>query len=564
MTRLRSGLAGLHLITGLALLLYAFTHLVNHAVGIFGINAIERARLLFLGIWRSPLLFWVVPVSLLVHLGLALRKLLTRKTYRGLKRAEWLQLLTGLAIPVLLTNHIYRTRVASTFLGVNDTYAFYLTSSRGVQPILVAMLTIVWLHGCLGLHGYLRQKAGYERIRYPLQGLAIILPILALAGIIVASREALRMANNEYWIESVMRVSNPRGVDLSEPSAADQFVSWYVGLVAAGFAARAAVLAVQKRRNTVRVEYLGQATVPIAKGATLLEASLQNNLPHAHVCGGRGRCSTCRVQIIAGGKHLAPPDEAELRVLKRIGAARNVRLACQAVPQGDVVVRQLLPPDVSARESLPKTAIQQGTDKEAVILFADLRGFTALSEHKLPYDTVFILNQYFQTMGQAIEAAGGYLDKFIGDGIMALFGLESDLATGCRQALDSAAAMAAQLDTLNIQLKADLDAPLQIGIGIHCGHVVVGEMGYKHAKHLTAIGDAVNIAARLEQATKELHCQLLVSREVVEAAGADFAAGHPLAEIEIRGRSQSLAVYSVLNARQLAPEAAEAAAEPVA
>src|SRR5205814_7500895 len=134
---------------------------------------------------------------------------------------------------------------------------------------------------------------------------------------------------------------------------------------------------------------------------------------------------------------------------------------------------------------------------------ADIRGFTALSEGRLPYDIVFVLNRYFAAMGRAVESAGGRVDKFIGDGVMALFGVSNTPEEGCRQALAAARLMSVRLVELNEALRAELNEPLRIGIGIHAGSVIVGEMGYGSATTITAIGDAVNTASRLESLCKE-------------------------------------------------------------
>lgn len=236
-----------------------------------------------------------------------------------------------------------------------------------------------------------------------------------------------------------------------------------------------------------------------------------------------------------------------------------MRLACQIRPKRDLAVVPLLPPSANPRDARPRPAHLQGREKEIAILFADLRGFTQLSEHKLPYDVVFMLNRYFAAMGQAVEQTGGHVDKFIGDGVMALFGADErtgpDLA--CRQALAAARAMSVALDALNKTLSHDLDRPLRIGIGIHMGPAIVGEMGYAGAVSLTAIGDAVNTASRLESLTKEFTCELVVSEEVAMRAGLDIAA-YPVQETEIRGRSEKLRIRTVLHARDL-PELLAAA-----
>ena len=168
----------------------------------------------------------------------------------------------------------------------------------------------------------------------------------------------------------------------------------------------------------------------------------------------------------------------------------------------------------------------------------------------MPYDVVFILNRYFAAMGSGIEQAGGRVDKFIGDGVMALFGVDVGIAEGSRQALRAVKRMAEQLEDLNRMLAHDLPEPLRIGIGLHSGAVIVGEMGYGKATGLTAIGDAVNTASRLEAQTKELKAQLLVSERVVTQSELDLSAW-PLTDVVLRGRAQPLAVRVIDNAANL-------------
>jgi adenylate cyclase len=194
--------------------------------------------------------------------------------------------------------------------------------------------------------------------------------------------------------------------------------------------------------------------------------------------------------------------------------------------------------------------LAQGSEREIAILFADIRGFTALSESRLPYDVVFVLNRYFAAIGGAVEAAGGRVDKFIGDGVMALFGIERGAHTGCREALAAARLISVRLPELNASLQAELERELRIGIGIHCGPTIVGEMGYGSAAAITAIGDAVNTASRLESLTKNFACELVVSEETVSRAGLDLSR-FPLHEIEIRGKREMLAVRIVERAAEL-------------
>ena len=163
-------------------------------------------------------------------------------------------------------------------------------------------------------------------------------------------------------------------------------------------------------------------------GTSVLEASRLAGIPHAHVCGGRGRCSTCRVRVRAEAGSIDPPGETERRVLRRIRATSNVRLACQLRPKGKVEVTPLLPPFAYAMDGRRRVDVAQGREREIAIMFTDIRGFTALSEGRLPYDVVFILNRYFAAVGRSVEGAGGRIDKFLGDGVMALFGIDDGAA----------------------------------------------------------------------------------------------------------------------------------------
>jgi adenylate cyclase len=256
------------------------------------------------------------------------------------------------------------------------------------------------------------------------------------------------------------------------------------------------------------------------------------------------------VRVGRGAEHLPPPAPDELRVLQRVGAAPQVRLACQLRPLQPLEVIPLLAPNATPREAFARDDHTQGSDQVIAVLFADLRSFTQFAEKRLPYDVVFVLNRYFNAMGMAIADAGGHLDKFIGDGVMALFGTAGDPENGARAALNAARNMALKLQELNETLKHELEAPLRIGIGIHAGHAIIGEMGYERATTLTAIGDTVNTASRLESMTKEVKAQLVVSEAVAELGRIDLSA-HPRHELSIRGRVETLAVRAIADASAL-------------
>jgi adenylate cyclase len=306
----------------------------------------------------------------------------------------------------------------------------------------------------------------------------------------------------------------------------------------------------RRRHGLVRIDYPDGRSIEVTPGTSVLEASRIAGIPHAHVCGGRGRCSTCRVRVRAAAGSIEPPAEAERRVLHRIAATPNVRLACQLRPKGPIEVTPLLPPFAYAMDGRRRVDITQGREREIAILFADIRGFTALSEGRLPFDVVFILNRYFAAVGRAVETTGGRIDKFLGDGVMALFGVDSGPGEGCRAALAAARSISARMDELNASLSGELDRPLRIGIGIHAGPTIVGEMGYGMASSITAIGDAVNTASRLEELTKEFNCELVVSEAVAIRAGIDLSV-FPRQEIAVRGKLETLAVRMLSRAAEL-------------
>jgi adenylate cyclase len=134
--------------------------------------------------------------------------------------------------------------------------------------------------------------------------------------------------------------------------------------------------------------------------------------------------------------------------------------------------------------------------------------------------------------------------------VMALFGTKTDAKTGARQAMQAAKEMSKKLADLNEQLKDELDEPLRIGIGIHSGAAIIGEMGYGTATGLTAIGDSVNTASRLESMTKEFGAQLIFSESVAVSADAETTA-YEEHEAEVRGRDEKIKFFFVKDASGL-------------
>jgi len=191
-----------------------------------------------------------------------------------------------------------------------------------------------------------------------------------------------------------------------------------------------------------------------------------------------------------------------------------------------------------------------GQERYLVSLFVDMRGSTQLAEKRLPFDTVFIVNRFLGAVSQAVIENGGQPNQFVGDGMLALFGLTCDPKEACRQALRAVAGIATHVDELNELLSHDLRQPIRFGIGVHGGEVIIGDIGYRDHIVFTALGDAVNVAARLQDMTKTLQCEAIVSDEVRRTAGLHEDA-LPQQEVAIRGRDEPMMVRVVTDTRTL-------------
>ena len=533
---------------------FVTTHFINHALTLHSLEAVAAGQVIFKAIWRSLPGTLLLYGAFLTHIVLVIAKIYRRRSLR-MPLWEAAQVILGLLIPFWLALHIIGTRGVHQTFGVNDSYHIQFAYIWAGQPWRqVQMLLLVWLHGCIGFHFWLRIRPWYAKVRLWLLAVAIILPGLALSGFHLGGREIQAIiAHDPSWKERIAAQENwPDETAQAWIYRTESLVEFgFALLIAAVLLARLIRYWRERSAGKIQIRYLDGTVVPIDPGMTVLDGSRLANIPHASVCGGRGRCSTCRVRLGQGAEHLPPAAEDEAKVLARIGAGDGIRLACQLRPTQDLEVTPLLP--AAANPSVGRAQINPGAgiERDMAVLFADLRAFTRMAEGRLPFDVVFILNQYFKSMGGAIEGAGGRVDKFIGDGIMALFGVGAEPALACKQALIAARMMSEQLGHLNRQIRADLKEPLRIGIGLHAGPVILGEMGYKQATSLTAIGDTVNVASRLEALTKEFGAELVVSSTLTSRAGVDVSA-FETEELDIRGRKRPLRVHVIPDAKALA------------
>ena len=546
----------LRLASGLVMLAYVTTHFVNHSLGLISVQAMDAALVEIYKYWASPLGGVLLYGAFAIHYSLALWALWLRRSLK-MPLAEATQLVLGFSIPFFLTAHVLQTRVADTFFGAD--YGYYssvLYSFFVTHPLngwlQLTVLVIAWVHAMIGLWFWLRLKPWYPRWQPILYAFTLLLPTLAILGFFEGGRQVMALAEDPAWVAQLAQ-DHPHAAP-ADAAFLDEMVVWvryaFLAALVAVLAARLARSRWQRRHGIVRLTYPSGRIVQIVRGVSVLEASRMAGIPHASVCGGRGRCSTCRIKVDGPQEALVPPAPEEVKVLRRVGAAPDVRLACQLRPHGDLRVTPLLPASAQASDGFRRPGYLHGAEREIAILFGDLRSFTQLSEKKLPYDLVFLLNRYFAETGHAVEATGGRIDKFIGDGVMALFGLDAGVEAGCREALAAARQMSERMEALNRALVHDISEPLRIGIGIHTGPAIVGEMGYGSAVSVTAVGDAVNTASRIEGLTKTYACELVISEAVALRAGVDLGAA-PRHEIEIRGRVERLVVRTFASAQDL-------------
>ncbi|WP_333781869.1 adenylate/guanylate cyclase domain-containing protein [Shimia sp. MMG029] len=529
------------IVSGLVLFIYVLLHFLNIGFGLISLDLAERFQDMREAVHRSFLGSVVLYGAFLLHGGLALWRLARRRTLR-MPIWEWVQVALGLTIPFLLITHVVHTRLAHEFFALNDEMSYIVgliwnTGSGWKQSVL---LLITWAHGCMGLHFWMRAQDWWQRSLPAFIAMAVLVPAWALAGFMVQGRvqsAALRdpdvfpaLAEYYNWLSA-----EAFGVLRDWAGAAELVFTAVLILVIAAMTARRLLA----RRGAVRIKYVSGPEISGQPGMTLLEMSRASGVSHLAMCGGRGRCTTCRVIVEEGAEHLPPPSPQEAASLAAVNAPPNARLACQLRPTERAKVLRVFNSDggrARAHESL-------GKERNMAILFLDMRGFTARTTGQLPYDVVFLLNRFFDAIVPSIIGAGGTVDKYLGDGLLAVFEQE-DEAASARAAMEAAIGISSALVTFNQALRAEKAAPVAIGMGVHLGTLVIGEIGAAQHAPRTIIGDTVNAASRLEGATKELGVELLVSESALRAVGQDVDR-LDLEILELRGVSKPVLALPV-------------------
>jgi adenylate cyclase len=553
------GIRQVRVTCGLILFSYLLSHFTNHALGNISYTAMVAGLDYHMAFWRNPIVMTVFYSAAITHWSLGLWALYERREFRY-KTPEISQLVLGLSIPFLLVVHFVGVRLQAPLFGRNLYYAqafyAYWVNRPYLEWVQFGLLTVAWVHGCIGLYFWLRLKRFFARAGPYLLAAAVLIPALALLGLIQGARAVILLSEQPEW-----RAANLSPAQFSSPpqrAILDAIIFWFpiayatvLGLI---LAARGVRLLRERSHGMIRLSYPNGLKIRIPRGLSVLEASLRNDVPHASVCGGKARCSTCRIRVVSDLTALPKPSRREAFVLNRVGAGVDpaVRLACQLRPETDIAFFLVFPPQVNAAFVRRSAAIRLGEELYIVSMFVDMRRATGMAEKRLPFDTMFIINRFLGAVSSAVEDAGGQPNQFVGDGILALFGLNKGAAIACAQAIDAIGKIAANVEQLNRDLAGELREPIQYGIGVNGGDVIVGDIGYRDRVVFTALGDAVNVAARLQDLTKELGCEVVVSEDVCRKARLATDALRTR-EVAIRGRDRPITVRLAERAALLSP-----------
>lgn len=268
------------------------------------------------------------------------------------------------------------------------------------------------------------------------------------------------------------------------------------------------------------VEFIGDRSIKVKDGESILNASLAAGIPHYHACGGNGKCSTCRVLIKEGLGNLTPFTEKEKQLRERLRIPQNVRLACQTFVVGSpVLLHRIIRDETDIKLYIkedPKSVLQNiGEERDLALFFLDIRNFTLFMEAYLAFDVIHVIRRLFTMFRKCIEDNHGRIIETAGDGFYAVFGMESSIENAVNNAYDAGHLILNELDILNNQyLRKYFNYEVKVGIGLHMGKVIVGNIGIGVNNNLTVMGMPVNIASRIQAATKEVNNSFLISDSI--------------------------------------------------
>jgi len=370
------------IVSGLVLFSFATLHLSNLAIGVVSIEMAEASRPWIMAPFSNFIGGPILMLSLLGHMLLGLASLYHRNTLR-MTTQDAVQFITALAIPPLMIPHVWGVMGAAELLGIQATFPglfklFWIDAPlEGLRQTLVVVT--VWIHGCIGLFTWLRLKSWWSRVSSFIYPLAVIIPVLAMLGFVEGGNMALEQARIAFETAQQAPIAETTQAPVSEESGPSNFaenyalllrIKWaliygYLAMVGAVFVAR--YFRLRSKDQTIEIQYADGTRIKTAVGPTLLEISNINDIPHANLCRGRGRCGTCRVRIIEYDGELAPPSDIEQKTLTRTGSGADVRLACQLVPgAGTLRIERIMSADIRPDDLHQKPAVAVETPDEVI------------------------------------------------------------------------------------------------------------------------------------------------------------------------------------------------------
>ena len=467
------------------------------------------------------------------------------RTFR-LPPVELLRVALGLWLPVMLIGHAITTRLEYELVGAPSTYARIISDlwARDGEWQHMGLLAPGWLHGSLGLHFAFGRQPMWRRHRFLLFAVALLLPVLSALGFMEMGRELARRQS----VTGPATTTQP-SAEVTNASAAGGIVvdRWRAGLfwgilgiIGLAFTARGARNFVEHcRDNLVAIAYPSQ-TVRVPRGWSVLETSRAFRIPHVSSCGGRARCSTCRVKIVEGEESCPPPRADEAATLQHIKAEPDVRLACQLRPHGDISIVPLLRPDQPVHR---QTVAPLDADRDVVIVLCQFSNRAALERDHLAHDVLFVFTRYAENACSAVHNCGGVISYVGHDCICAVFGLHGSLSRASRQALATTYEIGQALGKLNAGLDHRWGCKANIVVSVHAGFAALRHVG-QGVETVIAAGPALEVAEELGAQALRIEKAFAISGAVFELAKAKVPQDEVLA-VDLTKAGSTIRAYAL-------------------
>jgi adenylate cyclase len=514
------------LVSGLVLFVLAAAELCNDAVGLVSLEAMGDIAAWQTAFVRSRPGAALLAVACVLHIVTTLWFVARRATLR-MSFADAMQIISGMLVPLLLLPYLVDTRLANSLFGVDDDSLYRLARLWPEHALFyVALIVLLWAHGCLGLHQWLKLRPGYRAVAPVLAVIALAVPIAAVAGLVSSARIVSVLMADDTFAGQVRAATH-------WPSTDDENALWryrltglacYGGLLVVVLGALIARFLKIVVAPKIDVAYVNGPRLKAATGPTLLEISRIHAVPHADSCGGRGRCTACSVRIEQSDAALSPRTAAEMSMLGP--ADDGVRLACQIRPTAALTVTRLTSTGDAAAEPERDTA---GIERQAAVLCVQLQDHVRLVSARRAYDAIFLLNEILDMIHACIVKHQGEVVRMTGSGIIALFGQDADPEAACRAAVTASADIDLALDRLNERFAAELGRPIAVAMGLAFGATYLGRIGAGPSKSFTAIGPAIDVAGELAQYAERHGSQLLSDPAALHVGNVDVAAFDALA-----------------------------------